>query len=71
LQRPLESTQYTSFDFTQELDDHHVLGSIGSVGDAYDCDDLPGRRGWLDSAYDRPLRGVLAVDLSVVASSLL
>jgi putative transposase len=29
-------SQYTSFDFTQELDDHQVLGSIGSVGDAYD-----------------------------------
>jgi putative transposase len=29
-------SQYTSFDYTQLLDDHHVLGSIGSVGDAYD-----------------------------------
>jgi transposase InsO family protein len=29
-------SQYTSFDFAQELDDHQVLGSIGSVGDAYD-----------------------------------
>src|SRR5919206_3468762 len=29
-------SQYTSIDFTQTLDDHHVLGSIGSVGDAYD-----------------------------------
>jgi len=29
-------SQYTSFDFTQVLDDHGVLGSIGSVGDAYD-----------------------------------
>ena len=28
--------QYTSIDFTQTLDDHQVLGSIGSVGDAYD-----------------------------------
>lgn len=28
--------QYTSFDFTQELADHGVLGSIGSVGDAFD-----------------------------------
>jgi hypothetical protein len=28
--------QYTSFAFQQGLDDHHVLGSIGSVGDAYD-----------------------------------
>ena len=36
LQRPVESAQYTSFAFQQVLDDHRVLGSIGSVGDAYD-----------------------------------
>jgi putative transposase len=29
-------SQYTSFDYTQLLDDHGVLASIGSVGDAYD-----------------------------------
>ena len=29
-------SQYTSLAFQQVLDDHHVLGSIGSVGDAYD-----------------------------------
>jgi putative transposase len=29
-------SQYTSYAFTQLLDDHHVLASIGSVGDAYD-----------------------------------
>ena len=29
-------SQYTSFAFQQELDDHQVLASIGSVGDAYD-----------------------------------
>jgi len=29
-------SQYTSYDLQQILDDHHVLGSIGSVGDAYD-----------------------------------
>ena len=28
--------QYTSIDYTQTLDDHGVLGSIGTVGDAYD-----------------------------------
>jgi putative transposase len=28
--------QYTSGDYTQTLDDHGVLASIGSVGDAYD-----------------------------------
>jgi transposase InsO family protein len=36
LRRPLESAQYTSYAFGQVLDDHWVLGSIGSVGDAYD-----------------------------------
>jgi putative transposase len=29
-------SQYTSYAFTQVLDDHGVLGSIGSVGDAFD-----------------------------------
>jgi putative transposase len=29
-------SQYTSYDFTQALDDHGVLASIGTVGDAYD-----------------------------------
>ncbi len=29
-------SQYTSVDYTQTLKDHRVLGSIGTVGDAYD-----------------------------------
>jgi len=29
-------SQYTSADYTQVLDDHHVLASVGSVRDAYD-----------------------------------
>ncbi len=29
-------SQYTSSDYTQTLDDHGVLASVGSVGDAYD-----------------------------------
>jgi putative transposase len=29
-------SQYTSEDYTQQLDDAHVLASVGSVGDAYD-----------------------------------
>ena len=36
LRRPVEPKQYTSLAFNQVLDDHAVLGSIGSVGDAYD-----------------------------------
>ncbi len=29
-------SQYTSIDYTQTFDDHGVLASVGSVGDAYD-----------------------------------
>ena len=29
-------SQYTSFDYTQVIDDHGVLASVGSVGDAFD-----------------------------------
>ena len=29
-------SQYSSLDYTQELSDHRVLASVGSVGDAYD-----------------------------------
>ncbi|MGC1166237.1 MAG: integrase core domain-containing protein [Solirubrobacterales bacterium] len=29
-------SQYTSAEFTQALDDNDVLGSLGSIGDAYD-----------------------------------
>ena len=36
MRRPPESAQYTAHDFTQVLDDHRLLASIGSVGDAYD-----------------------------------
>ena len=33
---PTRGSQYTRYDYTQTLDDHGVLASIGSVGDAYD-----------------------------------
>jgi len=36
LRRPVEPGQYTSYDYSQTLDDHGVLASIGTVGDAYD-----------------------------------
>jgi transposase InsO family protein len=29
-------SQYTSYDYAQVIDDHRVLASVGSVGDAYD-----------------------------------
>jgi putative transposase len=36
LRQPVEFGQYTSYAFGQVLDDHGVLASIGTVGDAYD-----------------------------------
>jgi putative transposase len=36
LRRRVERGQYTSADYTQTLDDHGVLASVGTVGDAYD-----------------------------------
>jgi len=36
LRGPAEPGQYTSLTYTQTLEDHGVLASIGSVGDAYD-----------------------------------
>jgi putative transposase len=36
LRGPVEPEQYTSTDYTQQLDDAKVLASVGSVGDAYD-----------------------------------
>jgi transposase InsO family protein len=31
-----QGSQYTAEDYTQVLDDHRVLASVGSVGDCYD-----------------------------------
>ena len=45
LRGPVEPAEYTSIDYTQVLDDHRVLASIGSVGDAYD--NAPAES-WLD-----------------------
>jgi hypothetical protein len=42
LRGPVESKQYTSFDYGQELNDARVLASMGSVGDAYDNPSKPG-----------------------------
>jgi putative transposase len=36
LPRPLESAQYTSITFGQQLSEAEIQPSIGSVGDAYD-----------------------------------
>jgi putative transposase len=36
LRGPVEPGQYTSEDYTQQLDDARVLASVGTVGDAYD-----------------------------------
>ncbi len=47
-------SQYTSSDYTQLLDDHDVLASIGTVGDAYDCGRGELRRHLQDRAHHRP-----------------
>jgi transposase InsO family protein len=36
LRGPVEPGQYTSYDYAQVLDDHHVLASVGTVGDWFD-----------------------------------
>lgn len=59
-------SQYVSFAFTQRLVDEGVDPSVGSVGDAYDCEKnqgLPDRG--LTLAYDWPR--CLGVDLSTPA----
>jgi transposase InsO family protein len=35
LRGPVEPGQYTAEDYAQVLDDHHVLASVGTVGDCY------------------------------------
>lgn len=40
LQRPIESAPYTSFKLAEHLDVAGIAASIGSVGDAYDCQSL-------------------------------
>ena len=62
-------SQYTSWDFTQVLDDHNVLGSIGSVGDAYDN---ALAESFVDSfktelIYDRVWRTKAQLELEIVA----
>ena len=54
LRRPLELGQYTSGDYTQTLDDYGVLASVGSLGDAYDCEQNPGRSPSRSSTASRP-----------------
>jgi len=38
LHRPVELAQYTSIRFTDHLELEGIKPSIGSVGDAYDCE---------------------------------
>jgi putative transposase len=61
-------SQYTSADYTQELDDHGVLASVGSVGDAYDKrDGRELRRHLQDRAgCDRSWRSRSQLELAVV-----
>jgi putative transposase len=52
-------SQYTSFDYTQTLDDHDVLASIGTVGDALDN---ALAESFVDSFRSSTVRGHLAAD---------
>jgi putative transposase len=36
LRGPIKPDQHTGTDYTQVLDDHRVLASVGSVGDVYE-----------------------------------
>jgi Integrase core domain/HD domain len=47
-------SQYTSGEYSQTLDDHGVLASVGSVGDAYDCARGVVRRQLQDRTDRRP-----------------
>jgi len=52
LHRPVELPQYTSIRFTEHLDLEGIRPSIGSIGDAYDCEDDGRSAGELTLAYD-------------------
>ena len=53
MRRPVERGQYTSFDYTQTLDDHGLLASIGTVGDAFDN---ASAESFVDSFKTEPIR---------------
>jgi len=52
LLRPVELAQYTSIRLTEHLDLEGIRPSIGSIGDAYDCEDDGRSAGGLTLAYD-------------------
>jgi putative transposase len=52
LHRLLEPKQYTSIRLTEHLDLEDIRLSIGSIGDAYDCEDDGRSAGGLTLAYD-------------------
>lgn len=63
-----QGSQYVSFDYTQELNDHRVLQSVGTVGDAYDN---ALAESWVDSLKteliaDRVWRSRSRLELAVV-----
>ena len=61
-------SQYTSLRFTEHLALQGISPSIGSVGDAYDCELKGSLRRRSDPCYDRPC-GCLRVDVSTVAAA--
>lgn len=63
-----QGSQYTSLDYTQTLDDHGLLASVGSTGDAYDN---ALAESWVDSLKteliaDRVWRSRARLELAVV-----
>ncbi len=48
-----QGSQYTSYDYTQVIDDHRVLASVGSVGDAYDNAMAESFRGLVQNGADQ------------------
>ncbi|MTB71773.1 hypothetical protein GGG17_07270, partial [Arsenicicoccus sp. MKL-02] len=66
LHRPVEPGQYTSIAFTTRLLEAGVDASVGSFGDAYDCEHRVCATTWgLTLAYDRPC-GCPRVDVSAL-----
>lgn len=63
-----QGCQYTSLAFGRRLREARLVGSMGSVGDAYDCDD-PGTAVGSGLTLAKTDRGVLALTCRPLPSS--
>ena len=68
MRRPLELGQYTSVDYTQTLDDHGVLASVGSVGDA---DERARRGGGTRGKIGRVVLAASTVAIVAIAAAII